>query len=44
VDVINIDHLVKDSIDMHVHPGPAGGPCRFDTTEAAQQAQRVGKH
>lgn len=38
------DYPVKDSIDMHMHPGSAGGPCRLDATEAAQQAQRAGMH
>jgi hypothetical protein len=42
MEFINIDNLVKDSIDMHMHPGPAGGPCRLDAIEAAQQAQQAG--
>jgi hypothetical protein len=39
---INLDHLVRDAIDMHMHPGPSAGPCRFDAIEAAQQAQQAG--
>src|SRR4030042_110359 len=42
MDFINIDHLVKGSIDMHMHPGPAAGPCRVDAIEAARQAQLAG--
>jgi len=39
---INIDELVAGSIDMHMHPGLAGGLSRIDAVEAARQAQRVG--
>ncbi len=42
MEFININHLVTDSIDMHMHPGPATGPCRLDAIEAAQQAQQAG--
>ncbi len=42
MDFINIDHLVRGSIDMHMHPGPAAGPCRVDAIEAARQAQQAG--
>jgi len=41
MDFINIDHLLKDAIDMHMHPGPGPG-CRLDATEAARQAQLAG--
>jgi hypothetical protein len=41
MDFINIDHLVRGAIDMHMHPGP-GGLCRLDAMEAAEQAQRAG--
>jgi hypothetical protein len=30
------------SIDKHMHPGPAAGPCRVDAIEAARQAQQAG--
>jgi hypothetical protein len=39
---INLDELLNDSIDMHMHPGPAGGPCRLDALEAARQAKQAG--
>ncbi len=42
MDFISLDHLVKDSIDMHMHPGPGAGPCRFDAIEAAQMAKQAG--
>jgi len=42
MDFINIDHLVRGSVDMHMHPGPAAGPCRVDAIEAARQAQQAG--
>ena len=42
MEFINLDHLIKDSIDMHMHPGPSDGPCRFDAIEAAQMAQKAG--
>lgn len=42
MDFINIDHLLSGSIDMHMHPGPAAGPCRVDAIEAARQAQQAG--
>ena len=41
MDFINIDHLVRGAIDMHMHPGP-GGLCRLDAMEAAEQAQQAG--
>ena len=41
MDFINLDHLVKDAIDMHMHPGP-GAICRLDAVEAARQAQQAG--
>jgi hypothetical protein len=41
MDFINLDHLLKDAIDMHMHPGP-GGLCRLDAIEAAGQAQQAG--
>jgi len=42
MEFLNIDHLVRDSIDMHLHPGPSPGPCRLDAIEAARQARRAG--
>jgi hypothetical protein len=39
---INLDELLSGSIDMHMHPGPAGGPCRLDALEAAGQAKQAG--
>jgi hypothetical protein len=39
---INLDELLSGSIDMHMHPGPAGGPCRLDAREAAEQAKQAG--
>jgi hypothetical protein len=41
VDFISLDHMLKDAIDMHMHPGP-GPMCRLDATEAARQAQQAG--
>jgi hypothetical protein len=41
MDFISLDHLLKDAIDMHMHPGP-GGICRLDAIEAAKQAQQAG--
>ena len=41
MDFINIDHLVRGAIDMHMHPGP-GGLCRLDAIEAAEQARQAG--
>jgi hypothetical protein len=41
MDFVNIDHLLKDAIDMHMHPGP-GAMCRLDATEAAKQALQAG--
>jgi hypothetical protein len=41
MDFINLDHLLKDAIDMHMHPGP-GAFCRLDAIEAANQAQKAG--
>lgn len=42
MEFINLDHLIKDSIDMHMHPAPSAGPCRLDAIQAAQQAQQAG--
>lgn len=42
MEFMNLDHLVRDAIDMHLHPGPSPGPCRFDAIQAAQQAQQAG--
>jgi hypothetical protein len=42
MEFINLDHLVRGSIDMHMHPGPYAGPYRFDAIQAAQQAQQAG--
>jgi len=42
MEFINLDHLIKDSIDMHMHPGPSAGPCRLDAIQAAQQAKQAG--
>jgi len=42
MEFISLDHLVRDAIDMHLHPGPSPGPCRFDAIQAAQQAQQAG--
>ena len=39
---INIDKLVADSIDMHMHPGLTGGLSRIDSIEAVRQAQQAG--
>jgi hypothetical protein len=41
MDFISLDHLLKDAIDMHMHPGP-GAMCRLDAAEAARQAQQAG--
>ncbi len=41
MDFVNIDPLLRDSIDMHMHPGP-GGLCRLDAIEAAEQAKKAG--
>ena len=41
MDFINLDHLLKDAIDMHMHPGP-GAMCRLDAAEAAKQALHAG--
>ncbi len=41
MDFISLDHMLKDAIDMHMHPGP-GGLCRLDAIEAARQAQQAG--
>jgi len=38
---IDIDELLSGSTDMHMHPGPAGGPCRLDALEAAEQAKQA---
>ena len=42
MEFMNLDHLLRDGIDMHLHPGPSAGPCRFDAIQAAQQAQQAG--
>jgi hypothetical protein len=39
---MNVDEFVKGSIDMHLHPGIAGGISRVDVMEAAGQAQQAG--
>lgn len=39
---VDIDQLLVGAVDMHMHPGPAGGPCRLDAIEAARQAQQAG--
>jgi len=41
MDFISLDHLLKDAIDMHMHPGP-GAMCRLDAIDAARQAQQAG--
>jgi len=41
MDFVNVDHLLKDAIDMHMHPGP-GAMCRLDAMEAARQALQAG--
>lgn len=41
MDFINIDHMLKDAIDMHMHPGPDMGS-RLDAVEAAKQAHQAG--
>lgn len=38
----NIDELLSDSIDMHLHIGPDEMPMRIDAIEAAEQAADVG--
>jgi hypothetical protein len=40
--LINLDELVKGSIDMHLHPGLTMGLSRVDVIEAARQAQQAG--
>lgn len=40
--MVDIDELLRGSIDMHMHPGPTGGPCRLDALEAARQAKQAG--
>ena len=42
MEFINLEHLLKGAIDMHMHPGPTPGPCRLDAIEAARQAQQAG--
>jgi len=42
MEFISLDHLIRDAIDMHLHPGPSAGPCRLDAIQAAQQAQQSG--
>jgi hypothetical protein len=42
MDFFDIDKLLIGAIDMHMHPGPAAGPCRVDAIEAAQQALQIG--
>ena len=42
MEFISLDHLIKDSIDMHMHPGIGAGPSRLDAIQAAQQAQQAG--
>ena len=38
----DIDGLLKNSIDMHLHHGPVAGATRFDALELAEQAQQAG--
>ena len=40
--MIDIDQLVRGTIDMHLHPGPDNVPRRVDALEAAQQALIAG--
>jgi imidazolonepropionase-like amidohydrolase len=42
MDYFDVDKLMMGAIDMHMHPGPAPGPCRVDAIEAARQALQVG--
>lgn len=39
---MNIDELLRGSIDMHLHHGPVAGATRFDALELAEQAKQVG--
>ena len=39
---VDIDDLIKGSIDMHVHHSPAAGTTRFDPFELADQAYKAG--
>jgi hypothetical protein len=41
MDFVNVDHMLKDAIDMHMHPGP-GPMARLDAMEAAKQALQAG--
>ena len=38
---VNIDDLIKGSIDMHMHPGLTAGFSRVDVLEAARQAKQA---
>ena len=38
---VNIDDLIKGSIDMHMHPGLIPGFNRVDVLEAARQAKQA---
>ncbi len=40
--IVDIDKLLTDSIDVHLHPGPDTFKCRVDALEAAKQAAQVG--
>jgi hypothetical protein len=40
--MVDIDELLRGSIDMHVHHGPVAGPTRFDAMELAEQALQAG--
>lgn len=40
--MVDIDGLLRGSIDMHLHHGPVAGPTRFDAMELAEQAQQAG--
>jgi histidinol phosphatase-like PHP family hydrolase len=42
MEFMSLDHLVKDSIDMHMHPGLSTDMSRVDAIQAAQQAQQAG--
>jgi hypothetical protein len=42
MDILDVDKLLIGAIDLHMHPGPAPGPCRVDAIEAARQALEAG--
>ena len=39
---MNIDDLVRGSIDLHVHHGPGTGECRMDALDTARYASQMG--